>query len=125
MKNRPTGRFLAIPFHEAYPQSLLCNASPRCFCSSLLSAAGSIGVPYRITTCLFFDPWKVILEYFICSHDCHWHYLAFALCGNLESTFFERLYLCQVIFVFAACALRKYTYADAGFDLIYGCKHDL
>lgn len=46
-----------------------------------------------------FDPWKVILEYFICSHDCHWHYLAFALCGNLESTFFERLYLCQVIFV--------------------------
>ena len=44
---------------------------------------------------------------------------------HLESTFFERLYICQVIFVFAACALRKYTYADAGFDLIYGCKHNL
>ena len=67
--------------------------------------------PYSPLMCFLYQ----LLKYFICSHDCHWHYLAFALCGNLESTFFERRYLCQVLFVFAACALRKYTYADAGY----------
>ena len=117
MKNRPTGRFFQL-YHfmkhiynhfSAMSSEMLLFLFTEC-CRINRSAVSDNHM-------LLFDPWKVILEYFICSHDCHWHYLTFALCGNLESTFFERLYLCQVIFVFAACALRKYTYTDAGFDL--------
>ena len=53
MKNRPTGRFFSYTISLSISTITSLQWAPRCFCSSLLSVAGSIGVPYWITTCLF------------------------------------------------------------------------